>query len=1456
MGLTVGVDIGSVSMNVVVLDDDGRVVEELPYKRHFGRYLKLLPEAMEDVFARLGDGGRSIDRVVFTGTHGITIGRALDTWFEVETTAAAVGLASMAPDARSVISIGGHDSAFFTMEASGPRSARITHFRLNEACAAGTGSFIDQQAERIYADDEEFKRIEDPQERIEAIMRKFIEEGSRSDDPAPVACRCTVFTKSDMIHLQNRGIKIRHIIKGLHEGVARNYKSTLITNHSLPEPVYFIGGYSLNPLAVEAFRKILGVDVHVPKYSTSMGALGVALKAIEEGRGRSVPLDEFRSLTARDDMKAPRTEPLSLELSEFVEDAPLDEPDESDLTPEGRIMCYMGLDVGSTTTKLALVTPSRKVVYKRYIPTEGQPVNAVKKALRHLVETRGGAERFEILGVGTTGSGREVAGLFVGADDVVNEVTAHAKGSVSFEPRLDTIFELGGQDAKYTSLRDGFVVDFRMNKVCAAGTGSFLEETANKLGLSIDKEYEREALSSKAPLKLAERCTVYMEADLMSYLQQGAPCSDLLAGLAYAVVHNYLNRVVGDCPVGECISFQGGPSLNKAVVAAFEKVVGKRIITLPHREVMGAIGAALHAAEEMERIRRSKPSYTTRFYGFEVIDREFVHEEEICERNPNCHNRCKLQIYRVGEHVAVYGGDCGMYETRALPVKKAQDFHRIRRNLYFKHMKGTIRTLDDLRREGRRDGRPTIGIPRTMHFHQLGLFWARLFTELGFDVITTPETDQSIVDAGIASMTCEACFPIKISHGHTAMLKDEVDYLFIPELIEMDGPRERRSFYCPYQEANYYMLKAALGLDERRCIHPVVNFKETIEFHEKEFSGEFTRLGLRMEDFRRAWAEAEAARRRFERELVRIGKATLDKLGDSRAVVVVSRPYSLYDARTNLNLFQTFSKLGVTAIPMEFLDLDGVEVTADYPNMYWGFGDKILRVTRIIKNDERLFPLYLTSFGCGPDSFILHFFNHEMNRMGRPYLELELDEHSAGAGVETRLLAYIDVMNNYSPRGGREQGGKTRKSAADVAPPAVVARRKGRPLHERTVYIPWMAEGARLLAAAFRALGIDARVMPTYSKKALELGKRHTSGKECFPCTVTTGDMLELIENLGRDGVDVNEEIAFFMPETEGPCRFGQYNRLHRILLDSYGYDAVPILSPSSEDSYRCSGLLDDDQAVRFRKLGWEALCYSDIMEKALWRTRPYECNKGETDSVFEEAMRLGERAVEAGGGARTREAAERAAELFGSVRLGGDPRPLVGIVGEIYVRTHKGSNQDLVRELESLGLETITASIAEWVEYTTYTSEKAARRRFRILRPSTWKELVVQKATRWWQRHTYVRLMEPFERMLEGREDHPTEELLRRARGLVGESLEGEAILSVGGALTYAAHGCDGVINAMPFTCMPSTIATSVLKVVLRDEVPYIDMVYDGTILPNRWTNLSTFAYQVKERFRRRLGI
>jgi predicted CoA-substrate-specific enzyme activase len=1008
-----GIDIGSVSVNAVILNDHGEIVYELPYRRHFGRFIPETLDILREIEMRFAPGG--LRRLVVTGNHGKIIAERMGASYEFESITQLLGVLHLVPDAATVIAMGGQDAALFRVSQQNGQW-QLKSFAMNGPCASGTGSFIDQQAERlasaIYREDVQFSA-----EHVERILEDFLALGRSSTSPAAVACRCTVFTKSDMIHLQNKGETLANIIAGLHVGNAANFVSTLLANREVELPVVFVGGVASNDLQAEAFRRYFP-ELIVPPHHASMGALGAALLARQGPERPPVRLASLETTAAGANGEFPRAAPLIMSKTLFTDDAALTSPKPA--TGSG-VQAYLGVDIGSTTTKTVLMDRDTNILHKQYVQTQGKPIKVTQNLLEGIRREIG--DNFEPLGICTTGSGRYVVGDFLDADVIVDEITAHARAAVHRDPAVDTVFEIGGQDSKYIWIDSGNPLDFDMNKVCAAGTGSFLHELASKLGINIVKEFEQIALSSDLPIDLAERCTVFMESDLVSYAQRGAPLEDLIAGLCYSIVHNYLNRVVQKRPIGQRVMFLGGPSLNKGIVAAFENVLGRAILVPEHREVLGAYGAALTvmgAAERGESVASQRPELAA------LANDEITVNEKICHADPGCHNECKLKIYDFGGRKSVWGGDCGRYEVRKERRERCTNWFRRRESLFRDYLADCCIDSDDLDAEdnGRAlesfDGKPVIGVPRALHFHQYGVLWTHLLTNLGFVAAVSPKTNQQIGMAGIESMTAETCFPVKVFQGHAKELMGKIPLLFMPGVIDMPTAREEETGYlCPMVQASHYMTSAALEIGEDSRISPTLCLKHPLDrIATQLYRSLGRRFGIRRRRIDRALRVAWEAQSEFERQQLRLGAEFLSSLRPGEPWAAVSgRPYNLFDERLNLHLGQSLAKVGIQAVPQDLLATDDVDLT-DFPRMYWGLGARILRTARFVARTPDAYGIHVTNFSCGADSFVEHFYRHVVKP--KPYLILELDEHSAVAGMVTRLEAFAHVMQNEH---GRQQQG-------------------------------------------------------------------------------------------------------------------------------------------------------------------------------------------------------------------------------------------------------------------------------------------------------------------------------------------------------------------------------------------------------------------------------------------------
>jgi predicted CoA-substrate-specific enzyme activase len=991
-----GIDVGSVSLNCVVVNSNKEVVFEFPYKRHFGK----TDEEILDLVARLFDkfGENRIRSIAFTGNHGKKLAEKLGVFYEYETISHVLGVLHIIPETRSLICMGGQDTALFQIRHD-EKGWELESFNANGPCASGTGSFIDQQAERLATALYEKNKKTSPSH-IDRILNDFIRLGLKSEKPANVACRCTVFTKSDMIHLQNKGEKLEDIIYGLHIGNARNYVSTIVSNQKLEDPIVFVGGLSENELQVKAFKAYYP-NLIVPPYSTSAGALGVALKSIELKKTSTFDLDDLRQSIQRGSISVPKAAPLVLKKTQMpdVEKSP------GKISPI-KIKACLGIDIGSTTTKYALIDEHHNLIHKSYVHTRGKPIEVTQKLLKHIVDVLG--ESIEITGVATTGSGRYVVGDFLNADLAIDEITAHARGAVEIDPQVDTIFEIGGQDSKYISLVNANPLDFDMNKVCAAGTGSFLHELANKYGINIVGEFQDIALASRAPVKLTDRCTVFMESDLVAYYQKGACREDLMAGLCYAIVHNYLNRVVGKRKIGQRIMFLGGPSLNKGVVAAFENVLDRGLRVPVHREVLGAYGAAICVQQKMQSEGKDRSA----FRGMQsAINDRMNFTEKVCRADPNCHNQCKLKTYQFDNRRSVWGGECGRYELVRNQSRGKEDYFKLRRMLWETHLAGAYKEFKDQPLMEIED-RPTVGMQRALYGHHSAILWAHFFDRLGFRLVLTPPTNSHISRKGVERAGDGICYPVKVSYGHIKQLIGKTRYLFIPTLVNMSTPQPSETgFYCPMVQSNSHMVRMAFSLDRSSILNPVIHLKHDPAALAMEIYRQIgSALGVTSGLIKKSLDHALERQRQFVTDLYRQGAKILEKMDpDEPLIVVTGRPYNIYDERLNLRLGQNLTKIGLTGLPMDFVDVRS-EGLADFPSMYWGLGAQILKTAKIVTQNRNYFGLHLTNFGCGADSFIEHFYKSIMG--AKPYLILELDEHSAAAGAMTRLEAFKNVIEN------------------------------------------------------------------------------------------------------------------------------------------------------------------------------------------------------------------------------------------------------------------------------------------------------------------------------------------------------------------------------------------------------------------------------------------------------------
>ena len=1009
MSINIGLDIGAVSLKLAAIGavEDQPLFERLAersesfFSRPFpedsafagrplmlSRYQRLQGSPIQSTFDMLKEfyehvPEQEVEGIRVTGSGSQLIAKILGIYFENEFRAIAKGTRVFYPQVRTVFEMGGEASKYMRLEpTSKSEYLGIVDYETSGDCAAGTGSFIDQQASRLLYTVEEVGPA-----------------ACGASCAARIAGRCSVFAKTGMMHAQQKGYSTDQILRGLCDAVARNFKSSIVKGRQVTKPAAFIGAVAVNDGVRNALRqafKLEESDFLVPELYCWLGAVGAAMFEAEEWRKRT-----FKSIHQLQQHAASKkdfafSDPLLMSNVVLLRDRV--KATGRQRTNGHKIEAYLGIDVGSVSTNLVATDAEGNVLHEIYLRTQGRPIEVVDRGLAEIEAELG--DVLDIRGVGTTGSGRELIGELVGADTVNDEITAHKTGATHVCRQLgmemvDTIFEIGGQDSKFISINDGVVVDFTMNEACAAGTGSFLEEQAEKMGVAIKEEFARRALASTSPARLGERCTVFMERDVTGLMHKGAEVDDLCAGLAYSVALNYLNRVVRGRRIGNVIFFQGGTAYNDAVAAAFSQILGKPIIVPPHNGVVGAIGMALIARDRMKTSGR--PS---RFRGYSLHRVNYTAREFVCHA---CSNLCDMKEFNIEGERSYWGDKCSdKFRKRARTDRQPV-------------IEDLLDYRDKLLEEswtGPRGGRPTVGIPRSMYFYDRFPFWCAYFQELGFDVLVSSSTDRKIAALGEELTVAEPCFPVKLAHGHVQELLDHgADYILLPNAINSEAPESKvDSHLCPWNQTLPFVVRAVPQLENVRekFLAPTVHFRFGRTHVEKEL-GDFARgLKIPRRTSDRAVMAAYAAQGAFTDALLEAGAQALRTLHETGepALVLVGRAYNLYDRSGNCDIPRKLRTLyGANVIPMDFLPLDLEDITEVNPNMYWNSGRKILAAAKLTRHYRNLHLVYITNFKCGPDSYIKSFMQEAS---GKPSLVLQFDGHSNDAGFITRCEAYLD----------------------------------------------------------------------------------------------------------------------------------------------------------------------------------------------------------------------------------------------------------------------------------------------------------------------------------------------------------------------------------------------------------------------------------------------------------------
>ena len=1015
----IGLDCGNTTVKLVLLSPTG----ELLWSKIAAHRGSAIPAARRLLGELLQwDSGVCGCPVVLTGSAGerlLEICPGLSNLGDIP--AIHRGVILLAPEARSVIEIGSQSARFLT----GFGSELPPQFAVNEHCAGGTGSFFEDQMSRLGL------RIEDYSNLV-----------AQAESIPRLSGRCAVFAKTDIIHRQQEGIPTPDILLGLCYAMVRNYKAVIVRSLPVERPVALCGGVAQNAGVVQAVKAVFGLeeeDLIIPDPFLHAAAVGAALAAQE---AETCSMGELLASLCGQPAAAGRLvrrSPLSQPAG-----ASLTDPASSGVIPlEG---CALGIDVVSTSTDLVLMDPDGGLIDFQYLRTAGDPEGAVRRGLEHLRERFG---ELPLLTVGVTGSGRERIGRLIGADAVRDEITAQARAAVHWVPDADTVFEIGGQDSKYISLQGGQVADFQMNKICAAGTGSFVEEQAARMGIPLE-EFGPLALTAQAPVELGERCTVFIETAIQSALAQGASQAEVAAGLCQSIVRNYLHKVVGSKLVGRRIVLQGGVAYNPGIVAAFRQEFGDRLTVSPCFSISGAFGVALLALETAEG-----PS---RFHGFTGQGEESPALSPEVQRN--------IAFYQRGPQLLLEG-----YDPAPVPRRK------------------------------------TVGVPFALMIHKFFPMANAFFRHLGYNVLLSPPTNEEIIRLSQQTAQAETCYPVKLIHGHMAWLAEQgVDYIFLPSIHTMkhETSRVEHNYGCVYMQTAPRLAARALRLEERgiTLLNPVFDLDFGQEAMASAMLGLGKQLGIPKVRCLPALMSGAQAVRRHTAAVEKQGRDLLASLGpEDKVLVLITRNYGLSDPVLNMGIPRLLLERGYKVLTLSHLPAHDLDLSADHPNLYWPFGQHILSGAKLVAHHPNLYAVYLTNHGCGPDTTLSYLFRQEMGE--KPYLHIEVDEHFSPVGVITRIEAFLQSLESRPVRPLPEG---FRLTAVPSHPTAVVAapdRTRG------PLYVPDLPPFTPYLRNYVEQVwNTETRPMPL-GEPSLMLGRAETSAKEYLPFPALLGGCLD-----------------------------------------------------------------------------------------------------------------------------------------------------------------------------------------------------------------------------------------------------------------------------------------------------------------------------------------------------------
>ena len=1373
-----GIDIGSTTVKLVLLDEEGKLLFG-EYRRHCAHTQEALSALLREARERVGDCAL---RAKITGSGAINLAKALGIPFVQEVVAVADALRREAPQTDVAIELGGED-------------AKIIYFgttleeRMNGVCAGGTGSFIDQMAALLQTDAAGLDR-----------------EAEKYQQIYPIAARCGVFAKTDIQPLINEGATKADLAASIFQAVVNQTISGLACGKPIRGHVAFLGGplHFLPQLKVAFIRTLKLTDETAidPPNSHLFAAMGAAL---DETACEALPIASLIDrLTSGVEMAFELHRLPALFASQGDYDAfcarharaVVEKGDLASYTGG----CFLGVDAGSTTTKLALIGERGELLWSYYANNQGSPIETAKRAVSALAREL--PEGAHILRECSTGYGEALLKAAFSLDEGEVETIAHCTAAAFFDPQVDCVLDIGGQDMKCIKLHNGSVDNVLLNEACSSGCGSFIENFAASLGYSAE-DFAKEALFAPHPVDLGTRCTVFMNSNVKQAQKEGAGVPDISAGLAYSVIKNALYKVIklaDPSELGAHVVVQGGTFYNKAVLRAFERISGAEAVCPDISGLMGAFGAALIARSHYHGQETAMLPLT------EIETLEYKTQTLHCG---GCSNRCMLTVTRFpGGRRYTTGNRCEKGAGNTDAHEKGADLFAYKRERLFRYPPLAAEAAP----------RGELGIPRVLNMYENYPFWATFFKALGFRVILSPLSDRRLYERGMESIPSESeCYPAKLAHGHVQWLIDEgVHTIFHPCVFfeHQETPDAQNHFNCPivvsYPENLKNNVEAAAD-GEVEYLKPFLAFtsEKTVADRMARFCRE--QWGIPEKETRQAVSLAWAEQQRAKEDIRAEGARVLKKMRQEGrcGVVLAGRPYHL-DPEINHGIPELIASYGLDVLTEDSLPIDFTPERPLRANDQWVYHSRLYTAAEFVRRCDGLELIQLNSFGCGLDAVTTDQVSEILEGSNKLYTVLKIDEVNNLGAVRIRIRSLLAAM-----RIRREKGIYAHPQSAAYHRAAFTKKMRD---EKWTLLAPQMSPiHFDVLEPVFAKHGYNVVLLKNDDRRAIDMGLKYVNNDACFPSITVVGQLMEAVTS-GRYDTD---HLALMMTQTGGCCRASNYVGFIRRALEKAGYGHIPVVSVN------LNGMEKNEGFTLSRGLIMDAvhaLVYGDLFMRCLYHVRPYELEKGSAEAIHQKWKEI---CVDSLVNPKTKwhyaDVCRGIVADFDALPIDETLRkPRVGIVGEILVKYMPLANNHLVELLEAEGAEAVVPDLLDFFNYSIY------GRDFRHKNLGTsWKDSVVAKAGVEMLRRLRAPALEALEKSRRFEAPMPIEDVAKLAEPFLAIGNQyGEGWFLTGEMAELLTSGTPNIVCIQPFACLPNHVVGKGVIKALRKSYPWANIV------------------------------